>query len=490
MSVKIDAEKDFYAVLGISQEAMLHEIKQAYRKLARRYHPDSLHGDAQMFRQVQEAYEMLGDPVMRRAYDQQRRRRGFSEKAAFSLDLTLSRDELPILDSPQMLYAILDVRPKGGLDVIRQSLNLALVIDRSTSMNGARINNVKIAAQDLIAALRPEDYLALVAFSDRAEVLTPSTQATNKTTLYAGISSLNADGGTEIYRGLAAGLDEVRKNASDRYINHVILLTDGRTYGDEARCLSEVRLARSEGIEVSALGIGEDWNDIFLDELACNGGGISQYISSPSQVRDLLQNQIQGLSSVLARKLRLKFGLPPNVKVKTVYRAGPYLEHLSKQGIPNTFLLGKLGAEEPTAIVVEFIVKLDEGGRKRICRVELEAEDLANLSHIQLHRDIEVDVVPEPEEQEIPQRLINLLARLSIFQLQERAWDEFEIGHTKQATSLLEAAATQLFDMGYQELAGAAMLEANRLSQGEIPSAEGRKKLRYGTRTLATRQIV
>src|SRR2546430_345123 len=68
---------DFYIVLGITREATLSEIKRAYRRLARRHHPDINPGDsraAEQFRQIAEAYETLSDPERRRGYDASGRR--------------------------------------------------------------------------------------------------------------------------------------------------------------------------------------------------------------------------------------------------------------------------------------------------------------------------------------------------------------------------------------------------------------------------------
>src|SRR4051812_32256882 len=76
MSTKDWLEKDFYKVLGVSKTADADEIKKAYRKLARKYHPDSNAGDASAeakFKEVSEAYDVVGDPKKRKEYDEARR---------------------------------------------------------------------------------------------------------------------------------------------------------------------------------------------------------------------------------------------------------------------------------------------------------------------------------------------------------------------------------------------------------------------------------
>lgn len=65
-------EKDLYEILGVSQDASQEDIKKAYRKLARQYHPDVNQGDtgtAEKFKQVKEAYDVLSDPPKRERYD-------------------------------------------------------------------------------------------------------------------------------------------------------------------------------------------------------------------------------------------------------------------------------------------------------------------------------------------------------------------------------------------------------------------------------------
>ena len=479
MSATFDPEKDYYAVLGLSEEADSEEIKRVYRNLARRYHPDSGNGDVDAFLQVQEAYEILGDSALRRDYDQQR-----NQNIPFVCEPILSRMRLPALETEQMLYLLLDIRSRQGLAAVRQPLNLALVIDRSTSMRGVRIENVKLAALDLVNSLQPKDRLALISFSDRAEVLMPSTKLRNKVPFRSAISRLVPGGGTEIYQGLLAGLQEVRRHYIESYINHVVLLTDGRTYGDESQALAEAHRASAQNIGISALGIGEDWNDVFLDDLARGGNGTSAYISTPSQVQKILLGRVNELSSIVARGLQLKLTLAPSVRLRSLSRVAPYLEMLDISA-GESFPLGDLNGE-PLMVLLELVVQQPQTGEHHVVSLALKGTGHLDGQPVYSHQSISAQFVRGRLEQEpVPTRLLNALSHMSIFRLQERAWKALDSGDPAQATQLLKFASTQLLDMGHRELSRAALLEAERVAQGGGATLGGRKKLRYGTRSLA-----
>src|SRR4029077_9607892 len=138
---------------------------------------------------------------------------------------------------PQILYALVDIQPGRLTDLPDPPVNLCLVIDRSTSMQGTRLDQVKAAVLRVIDGLRETDTFSVVAFSDKAEVIVPAQRGLSERTLAkAKVSTINANGGTEILPGLLGGLTELHKNLSPAVINHLILLTDGRTYGDEEDC--------------------------------------------------------------------------------------------------------------------------------------------------------------------------------------------------------------------------------------------------------------
>jgi Ca-activated chloride channel family protein len=460
-----DVEKDYYAILGMSPSATDEEIKHAYRAMARRYHPDSRQEKAPttLFHEIQTAYAILSDPNIRRAYDLRRSEMGLSQESAFAWEVLQSQTRLSSLYEEQLLY---------------------LVVDRSTSMQGIRLDNVKQAAHRIIDELHDEDSMAVVTFSDRAEVILPNMLGVNSVQAKARVSSIQASGGTEILQGIRVGLSEIEKRHSNRVISHLILLTDGQTYGDEKECLAEARLAGARRIGITAMGIGEDWNDVLLDEIAAMSGGVSAYIASPGQVRTILQQRVRGLGSVFAQDMTLQFRCAENVRVENVYRTSPFLENLTQ--IDGIVKLGSLQAGALLSVALEVGIAQKPPGEHRLLQLDLTG-DIPALGRRgdRLRQDIFCTFTPdEPSPEAVPPAILNVLSKATIYRMQERAWDALNDGDAQAATRHFERIATRLFERGETQLARVAMLEAGRVAQGTTPTAKGRKELRYGTRSL------
>lgn len=484
----MEPETDLYRILGVSPSATQEEIKHAHRALARRFHPDSgtAESSAERFREIEEAYRVLGDPLRRRVYDKRRAERGPGSQPLLTWGIIPSRERLPALPEEQTLYVLVEVRPVVSAGVQRLPLNLCLVIDCSTSMDGERLNYVKAVAHQIIDDLDERDSLGLVSFNDRAEVLMPSQKMDDRGRAHARVTSIWAGGGTEIFQGLSAGLEQVRRLHREGVISHLILLTDGRTYGDEEQCIAEARRAGLERIGVSAVGIGEDWNDAFLDNLVRQADGVSMYASHPQQIREMLLEQVRRLGTLFAQKLQLSLRFSDSVRLESAFRATPHFERLSAH--EETLNLGMLQAGIPLQVLLELVVGPLTPGWHRLVHMELSAEVPAARRQERLSADLEANFIAGPVPETAAAPVVNILSRLSIFRMQEQVWNALIEGKPEEAKQRLEKIATRLLDVGETELAHMALLEAGRVAQGGRVSEKGHKTLKYGTRSLGLKR--
>jgi Ca-activated chloride channel family protein len=231
--------QDFYTVLGLPRNASADDIREAYFSAARRLHPDknTTPGDTEFFLDIQEAYEVLSNPKKRSKYDltlppEKPVDNPLEQRVLFS------RNTMVRLSEPQLIYAFMEFSPPVSLQAPpAPSLNLCLVLDRSTSMQGGNMDVVKATAIQIMRKMKPKDIFSVVAFSDRAEEIIPASRSADLSKQEARIHMLQPSGGTEIFSGLEMGYNEIIRNVNYAQVNHIILLTDGRTYGDEEKCM-------------------------------------------------------------------------------------------------------------------------------------------------------------------------------------------------------------------------------------------------------------
>ncbi|HYG23156.1 MAG TPA: VWA domain-containing protein, partial [Verrucomicrobiae bacterium] len=153
----------------------------------------------------------------------------------------------------------------------RTPLNLAVVLDRSGSMTGAKLEKAKQAATQLVDRLDSEDVFSLIAYSDNARVLIPARRVDDKSELRREIAKIEAGGSTALYAGVKSGAAELREYLSGRRINRVMLLSDGLANIGPSSTRDLRQLGRelsTEGIAVTTIGLGDDYNEDLMAGLA------------------------------------------------------------------------------------------------------------------------------------------------------------------------------------------------------------------------------
>ncbi len=165
---------------------------------------------------------------------------------------------------------------------------------------------------------------------------------------------IQTSGSTEIYQGLETGLQEVRRNINPQRVNHLILLTDGHTYGDEQACLKLAEEAGHTNIGISGFGIGGDWNDIFLDTLTSRTGGNSAYISKPQDIQRSLAEKFKALTNTLAEDVILDLKATDGIQLNYAFRLQPEGGPIS---IQDSLHLGPILQDTPLNVLFELLIQ-------------------------------------------------------------------------------------------------------------------------------------
>ena len=477
--------EDFYSLLGIPYDATPDEIRSAYFELARLMHPDANPDPAlkESFLRVQNAYETLSNPKRKSAYDASlptNTRAG----PRISVSVQYSKPAIPLMEEPQLVYALIELVCTA--DMNNPSLppgHVCLVLDRSTSMQGPRMDMVKASALILLQQLRPQDLLSVVVFSDRAEVLIPPTRASSLSKSDHRISLLQTGGGTEILQGLQVGIEQLRMTDA-RHVRNLVMLTDGHTYGDDEDCLKLAREAAEEGISINILGIGHEWNDDLMDQIAGLSGGNALFVATPRDLENFMLQKLSELESIYARGLRFEFETSPDVTLRYAFRLSPNIGPLE---IASPILLGDILHRRSVSFLLEFMVPpiFEESDQLMLARgriwMDLPGQAVPRTRvFLDLHRPVQAD----PEGEAPPAVIVEAMSKLTLYRLQEKVRLEVGEGQIDKATKHMHYLATHLLSQGDRELAHTVLIEAEHIQQSRRFSSEGEKRIKYGTRAL------
>ncbi len=184
------------------------------------------------------------------------------------------------------------------------SLALALVIDRSGSMAGEKMELAKEAARATAEVLSPDDALEVIGFDTVAERIVPLQSAANRVAIQRDIGRLAPRGGTAIFPALDAAYQDLA--ASRAATRHVILLTDGQT--NEPGVVELVHAMRGDRITVTSVGVGSDVNRTLLSEIADVGGGRAYFTADPSSIPRIFLREAStvGQSGVVESLVRIE----------------------------------------------------------------------------------------------------------------------------------------------------------------------------------------
>lgn len=199
----------------------------------------------------------------------------------------------------------------------RPAVNLALVLDRSGSMSGDKIERAKEAAITAIRRLQPEDYISVVIYDHEVETLVPAQPAKNIEWIESRIRGITSRGNTALFGGVSQGAAEIRKNLEGKFIHRILLLSDGLANVGPASPDDLGRLGASllkEHVSVSTIGLGNDYNEDLMTKLSGQSDGNSYFAENSGDLPDIFAKELGDVLSVVASKVTLEVEFPEGVR--------------------------------------------------------------------------------------------------------------------------------------------------------------------------------
>lgn len=205
----------------------------------------------------------------------------------------------------------------------RIPLNVSIVIDRSGSMQGIKLGNAKRAAKNIIDQLNAEDIVSIVIYDNDIDTIQGPLHVVDKEKIKSKIDMITARASTNLWGGTEQGYTFVNKNFDPGYVNRVLLISDGlANVGVTDSTLIRIKVQKwkdNQGISLSTFGVGLDYNETLMTDMAETGAGNYYFIDAPGKMTTMFNNELNGLLNVAAQNAELKITVPKGVTVVKGY---------------------------------------------------------------------------------------------------------------------------------------------------------------------------
>jgi Ca-activated chloride channel homolog len=359
-------------------------------------------------------------------------------------DFVLDYDVITVEQTHKLyLMARLNSGPAPG-DERRRPVNISLVIDRSGSMAGEKLDYTRQAAQFLVQNLGARDILSIVLYNDKVETLLYPETVQRKDAICQRLDGIKASGTTNLSGGWLEGCNLVAQKFEDNRVNRVILMSDGlanRGITDQSKLIGLAQQKLAEGISTTTMGLGKDFNEDLMMAIANAAGGAFYFIESAEVTPTIFHEELQGLLSLIGQNLVISLEMQGYITHINQLNAYP----VHTDGKRYSYRLGDVFGEEVKTLLLELnIPALHTIGQQQIANLHFEYDELTDNGTQHRVWDLPVVVnvappesVPELANPEVKRSVLLLKAA----QARAEAVQHADKGHYTDAARVLRSAA-------------------------------------------------
>ena len=393
-----------------------------------------------------------------------------------------------------VIKVTLDAPPPPRTDS-RPLVNLCLVLDRSGSMSGTKLEKAKEAAIEALRRLGTDDIFAVVFYDHNVNTVVPAQHARLIEGIEGRIRGVRSGGNTALFAGVSQGAAEVRKNLDRKYVPRIVLLSDGIANVGPSTPEDLGRLGAAlikENISVTTVGVGTDYNEDLMTRLSQNSDGNSYFVESSRDLPRIFAAELGDVLSVVARKVHVTVDFPADVRpLKIIGRQG----RIRGQQVELT--LNQLyGNQEKYALLEVQLPAGRHGQQLEVARVRATYQDPFTLKNettagklltrysrdrVEVKRSANVKVLKEV------QLNLHAIAQEKAIRLSDEGRANAASEELKKSAAKLKSFAAQHDDPDVLQKAAEIEEEATRIQQQGM-SPKSRKKLRTDSYQIKNQQ--
>lgn len=285
-----------------------------------------------------------------------------------------------------------------GADGPVQPLDLVVVLDRSGSMKGRKIDDARQAVKGLLARLTADDRLAFVVYANQVQMIAPlaAMEDARRRRVAAMVDAIYAGGGTNLGGGLRLGLDTLLKEPVAGRQRKVILISDGlanQGITDPMALAGMAAAAAQNQIGVSTVGVGYDFNEVTMTAIADQGAGRYYFLENPQAFAQVFEQEFQAGRQVAASGVEIR--VPQENGVRLVHAAGYPITREGRQAVIHP---GDLMAGRQRSLYLTFQVPTDRARVFELGAFQVRYRDGAETHILESGSPLTVACVADPRE--------------------------------------------------------------------------------------------